>query len=142
MQAQALTSLYEQDPLLVNRHGGYRYLAAQGHRFCTSHPHFCQIRINTGALAIVDSWLYDFLTQWTWQAHPQGYALRNYSLGRNRSTYLLHHHIVTPLPGFVIDHVNENVLDCRRANLEPVTQRENLVRAIRNKKARKQAGAL
>lgn len=44
-----------------------------------------------------------------------------------KGRYIYLHHYVCPTPkGMVTDHINRNVLDCRRENLRVVTNSENL----------------
>lgn len=62
-----------------------------------------------------------------WGLHNRGYvAYSGVNEGRKR-TILLHRHLMTPGPGLVVDHLNRNPLDNRRANLRVCTQSENIL---------------
>lgn len=72
------------------------------------------------------------LKNWKWFAAKKGhsfYAVRNcrFSPGRGNQRQIgLHHCIVgNPLNNLVVDHINGNGLDNRRANLRIVSIREN-----------------
>lgn len=58
----------------------------------------------------------------TWYAMR---ALPRTSDGKRRFEYL-HRRILGDVPGMVVDHINRDGLDCRRANLRHVTHSENL----------------
>lgn len=58
-----------------------------------------------------------------WCKSIKGYYVKG---NNGKTTIRLHRHIMNPLPGLVIDHINRNTLDNRRINLRSVTQEENL----------------
>src|SRR5262245_12780739 len=79
-------------------------------------------RIPVGkTLVTVDDELFPFLSLLTWHLTPQGYAH-----GRVLDRMVLMHRLVANArPRYVVDHVNGNKLDNRRANLRECLQREN-----------------
>lgn len=72
------------------------------------------------AYALVDARDAD-LARRTWSRHIAGYAVRS------GGKVLLHREILSLSPGdgLQADHINGDRLDCRRANLRVVTQRQN-----------------
>lgn len=69
---------------------------------------------------------------WRWDRHVIGRIREN---GRRR-TVQLSHTILTPAPGFVVDHKNGDPLDNRRQNLRVCTQGNNSKNRKRNKHSR------
>lgn len=68
--------------------------------------------------AIVDEADFDWLNQFSWHYHNLGYV-RNWKFG-----YM--HKLINATPtGYQTDHINQNKLDNRRANLRTVTASEN-----------------
>jgi hypothetical protein len=83
------------------------------------------IPLTKGYFAIVDAADYDWLSQYKWTTQIGGnkvYPVRN---DHGRSV-LMHRQIMQPNPDQVVDHVNGNGLDQRRANMRCCTQGENL----------------
>jgi hypothetical protein len=82
---------------------------------------------NNKGVAIVDDADYDRLNARRWCNNGHGYAVRTQrdSDGHARRIYLHHEVLGVPSPD-VIDHINGNKLDNRRANLRVVTPSENL----------------
>ena len=79
------------------------------------------IQLTKGFVAIVDDEDYEFLSQWKWCYHANGYAIRNY---KGRSIQM--HRVVNHTPaGFQTDHINMDKLDNRKCNLRSVTRGEN-----------------
>jgi hypothetical protein len=79
-----------------------------------------QIPLGGGVYAYVDAADFDRLNQWTWRLRGE-YAARWH---KGKAIYL-HHEIMQPPEGMVIDHMNRNKLDDTRANLRACTLREN-----------------
>lgn len=46
-------------------------------------------------------------------------------------TVLVHREIIGAKPGEIVDHINRNPLDCRKANLRIVSHRENILNSPR-----------
>jgi hypothetical protein len=55
-----------------------------------------------------------------WYLDAQGYARRVWYVGGRQSSKRLHQEILGDKPGQVIDHKNQDRLDCRRENLRHV----------------------
>lgn len=65
------------------------------------------------------------LASWTIGSH--GYAMAGFRKpDGTRENWLLHQKIVGYHPGMVIDHINKNKLDNRKANLRVVSQSDNM----------------
>ena len=82
------------------------------------------IALTQGKYAIVDAADYEWLNQWKWCAARTGnlwYAYRKH----HGKTIRMHQLIMKPPKGKVVDHINGNGLDNRRANLRVCTRREN-----------------
>lgn len=58
-----------------------------------------------------------------WCMSDQGYAMRIVDGKRQ----VMHHLILKPKKGFVVDHINHNRLDNRRVNLRYLTHQQNLL---------------
>ncbi len=79
-----------------------------------------------------------YFSQWEWQLHEKGYAVRYVHVndgtakGRVAPIYL-HRAILHAPPGdVVVDHINRDRLDCRRENLRLVSKAvNNLNRGVR-----------
>jgi hypothetical protein len=84
------------------------------------------IPLTKGKYAIVDAADYEWLSRYRWQAlgTPSGcfYASRAIP-GRGRIS--MHRAIMNPPPGMLVDHINGNGLDDRRANLRICTPAQN-----------------
>ncbi len=57
-----------------------------------------------------------------WHLSDTGYAIRR----NNHKTERLHRLIMNAPDGMVVDHLNGNPLDCRKANMRVCSQRENM----------------
>ena len=82
------------------------------------------IALTQGKYAIVDTADYEWLNQWKWCAARSGnlwYAYRKH----HGKTVRMHQLIMNPPKGRVVDHINGNGLDNRRANLRICTRRQN-----------------
>ena len=79
-----------------------------------------RIPLGDGRYALVDAADYDWLSQYNWRLQ-NGYAARRH---QTRTTYM-HREIAKPPPGMMVDHVNHNKRDNRRANLRVCTRQQN-----------------
>lgn len=95
----------------------------------------CRIPLRPAGFAIVDAEDFEWLSQWNWRLHTNGYAMR-----LQRDQYYQHpiymHRLLSGATGEAeTDHINRNRLDNRRSNLRVVTTAQNLAnrpRAARN----------
>lgn len=79
------------------------------------------IPLTKGKVAIVDSDDYARLIQFNW-CYGVAYALRSI----NNKNFFMHHAIIgLPTAGMVVDHINKNPLDNRKANLRFATIQQN-----------------
>ena len=88
--------------------------------------------------AIVDTDDYDRLNKFTWYARLSTnvwYAVRCKRAGEKRSNTLvwMHNMIMPPPKGLMVDHVNHNGLDNRKANLRLATRAQNMQNRRRRK---------
>lgn len=81
-----------------------------------------QIPLTKGKFAIVDAEDYEQLSQWKWNYHRDGYAIRTFYVDGKKVTKSMHHQIALPPPGLQIDHKNLDGLDNRRDNLRVATR--------------------
>lgn len=72
--------------------------------------------------ALVDQSDYERLMAFRWQLGAGGYVV--YAPSSSRKIYL-HVLVLGERPGYEVDHVNGNKLDCRRRNLRHATRRQN-----------------
>lgn len=86
--------------------------------------------------AIVDDDDWKLVAQFNWSINTNGYALTT-SKDSNGMRIKYMHHLILGMPpkGLVTHHVNGNKLDNRKANLEIVTNRKNIMlgKAFRGK---------
>jgi hypothetical protein len=90
-----------------------------------------EIPLTRGMAAQIDDEDWPAVSRYKWQAtlamgHWYAQSFPS-TVGRNRRPCLkLHHLIMPPLKGFVVDHKNGDGLDCRRSNLRFATHRQNM----------------
>lgn len=85
------------------------------------------IRLSGGQLAKVDPEDYDRLKYLGWSLNEKGgHAKRCERRGKSTHTVLMHREIVNAPKGMLVDHINWDPLDNRKANLRVCSQRENL----------------
>lgn len=88
---------------------------------------FKQIPLSKGKSAIIDSDVYQDVSQFRWYINSCGYAVRNVkSTGKGQKTLFLHHYIMPkPEETMETDHINGDKLDNRKINLRICTKSEN-----------------
>lgn len=101
--------------------------------------------LTKGMVALVDDEDYERLSLYKWCASLDSRGTKWYAkrwcrkdekeLWRTKLIRL--HHFVLDIvpwrdlsPGHVVDHINHNSLDCRKENLEIITQEENMRRSL------------
>jgi len=115
-------------PLWLERIAVYPLLLYRKLRF--GHP-FRRIPLTQGKFAIVDPDDYPALAKHKWRlCKTKGknvlYAERSIRLTNGKySRLLMHRRLITPPPGYCIDHINRNGLDNRRSNLRLATHAQN-----------------
>jgi len=103
---------------------------------------FRRIPLTQGKYAIVDPEDYERLNKYKWYAMKGSstfYAARCVwdPVNKKKRTIKMHRQIINPPHPLVVDHINHNGLDNRRANLRPATKSQNCI----NKPYIKQKGA-
>lgn len=88
-----------------------------------------EIVLTQGQVALVDAADYEWLNQWKWHASVRKkliYAARKTSRKEgDRKCVYMHRVVIHAANSTMVDHVNHNTLDNRRANLRPCTKSEN-----------------
>ncbi len=103
---------------------------------------FRRIPLTQGMYAIVDPEDYERLNKYKWYASEGGstfYAARCLwdPVTKKKRTIKMHREIIKPPHPLVVDHINHNGLDNRKANLRPATKSQNTI----NKACVKRKGA-
>ncbi|MBK9976219.1 MAG: HNH endonuclease [Planctomycetes bacterium] len=94
------------------------------------------IQLTRGMVATIDDGDAELVQRFTWhadKARSTWYAQT--TLGRGK-TLRMHRLIMVPPPGLVVDHINGNGLDNRRANLRVVTPAVNAMNSPARGKSR------
>ena len=94
----------------------------------------CLIHIKKFRFAIVDPYDYDYLRRFKWRLNRSNrtfYAFRTVSRGPlfRPQVIWMHHEILPPPDGLLVDHRNHNGLNNRRENLRLATPAENIQNA-------------
>jgi len=110
-------------------------------RFRYGYP-FRRIPLTQGKYAIVDPEDYERLSKHKWYVSKGSstfYAARCIwdPVNKKKRTIKMHREILNPPHPLVVDHINRNGLDNRKANLRPATKSQNTI----NKPCIKQKGA-
>lgn len=107
-----------------------------------------EVILSKGLKAFVDDADFERVSKYKWTASLESRGTKWYAIrwtkkhepnGRPRRKVRLHYYVLELTPsdlpeGHVIDHRNHNGLDCRRANLEIITQALNMERSLGWKK--------
>jgi hypothetical protein len=83
------------------------------------------IPLTRGQYATVDDADYPALARFRWFYTSTGYAARSAVIDGKHHTLLMHRVLTDALPGQIVDHINGDKLDNRRANLRLVTPAQN-----------------
>lgn len=87
-----------------------------------------EITLANGQIALVDDVDYKRLRKFRWHASPQKhttYAVFCLPTRGGKRTIYMQNFLLRPAPGYVVDHVNHDGLDCRRSNLRIATEAQN-----------------
>jgi hypothetical protein len=79
-----------------------------------------EIMLSSGAVALVDDEDYELVSRYRWNENRKKHT--SYAMSGAKK---MHHFILEKKAGFVVDHINHNGLDCRRANLRYATIAQN-----------------
>lgn len=88
------------------------------------------LTLTKGYIAIIDEDDFERLNQWSWHAFDNGkkiYGARGFKRRREGicRTIYLHRFILNAPDGTMVDHINGDTLDCRKANLRLATASQN-----------------
>jgi hypothetical protein len=98
------------------------------YRRCRYGYPFRRITLSQGKYAIVDPEDFERLNKHKWYAHKIGntfYAVRTAGPRRNRRNIWMHREIIRLPRHLVVDHINHDGMDNRKANLRPATRAQN-----------------
>ena len=86
------------------------------------------IELTQGKIALVDDEDYESLIKHSWclsKCSNTNYAIRGVTENGKHRSILMHREIMRPPPGLIVDHINGDGLDNRKANLRLVTESQN-----------------
>jgi hypothetical protein len=90
---------------------------------------FRRIALTRGAYSIVDPDDYEKLSRFKWHLARDGwnsYARRCYRFKGRKKSKCMHRDVLEVPAGLVVDHINRNGLDNRKANLRAATHAQNI----------------
>jgi hypothetical protein len=85
----------------------------------------------SGACAIIDDSDFLSVSRHTWWLNTKGYAYTTIA----KKTVFMHRLIFYPGEGLMVDHINRDKLDNRRANLRSSTHAQNIANLLRRTKS-------
>jgi hypothetical protein len=85
-----------------------------------------KIKLSQGRYALIDDADYELVSKYKWHYLKIGYAASKSSVG-----IYMHRLIQNPPKGMVVDHINGDTLDNRRANLRALSIRDNVNHRVR-----------
>lgn len=83
------------------------------------------IPLTNGEFAIVDEEDYEELAQLTWHRGDRGYIVHTVGIEGKTYQLLMHRVVLRADPDVLVDHLEGNQLDCRKAKLRPASHRQN-----------------
>ncbi|MCP4263582.1 MAG: hypothetical protein GY774_39660 [Planctomycetes bacterium] len=91
-----------------------------------------RIPLTRGKYAIVDPDDFERLNKYKWHTTKSScsktfYAARVVRINKKKCTIAMHREIINPPYPLVVDHINHNGLDNRKANLRPATKSQNCI---------------
>ena len=81
-----------------------------------------KLKLSDGGYTLVDDMDYELLSKYSWRKNSQGYVRQSLANGK-----FLHRLLLKAPSNKLVDHINRNPLDNRRANLRLCTASENNV---------------
>lgn len=80
---------------------------------------------NPNSFVLLDAEDYERVSRWKWHLDHNGYARRHYRDTGRSVKVAMHRFIIGAKPGEMVDHINGNPRDNRKANLRICSNREN-----------------
>lgn len=88
-----------------------------------------KLELTQNKVALVDDEDFEYLNQWKWSAHygrGKWYAIRNQRINGEVNIIYLHRFIMKTPENLVVDHKDDDGLNCQRYNMRNCTQSQNM----------------
>lgn len=95
-----------------------------------------KIPLTQGFFALVDDQDSPLILYYRWQYNHHGYAVHSTHVAGKSVSLGMHRFIMNAQPGEIVDHINGDRLDNRRANLRIVTKKQNARRTRKHRDAK------